>query len=77
MCRDILGGRYMADATPTDEDNKLRDTEILADSIIAYAKVKPSFLVPTQLLRELRSWIVDSITEGIKQKGWLHVSLLI
>ena len=65
----------MAAATPTDE-SKL-DTEILAESIIAYAKAKPQYLVPTQLLRELRGWIVDSITEGIKQKGWLHVSLLI
>ena len=54
-----------------------RDTELLADSVIAYAKMAPKFLVPTQLLRELRSWIVDSITAGIKAKGWLHVCLLI
>ena len=64
-------------ATPTANVDTKRDTDKLADSIITYAKVHPKYLVKTLLLRELQSWIVDSIVAGIKEKGWLHVSTIV
>jgi hypothetical protein len=46
----------------------------LKNSIVAYGWMSPDQLRSILLLRDVRSYIVDSIIQQIIALGWLHVS---